>query len=118
MRFKAFLLAALIALGAVPAPALSQAGWYVGLGAGRLKTGDECPMGAAPGASCEDKDSAWKLFGGYQFNQYLGYELAIAPMGQRSASLAGIGVATARFRFFEIALTGTLPLGQRLSAYG
>jgi OmpA-OmpF porin, OOP family len=118
MRFKPFLFAALLMLGAVPAPALSQTGWYVGLGAGQLKTGDECPTGAAPGANCEDKDSVWKLFGGYQFNQYLGYELAISDMGQRSASLAGIGVATARFRFFEIALTGTLPLGQRLSAYG
>lgn len=118
MRFKTLLLAALLALGAVPAPALSQAGWYVGLGAGRLKTGDECPTGATPGASCEDKDTTWKLFGGYQFNQYLGYELAIAPMGDRSASLTGIGVATARFRFFEATLTGTLPLGQRLSAYG
>jgi OmpA-OmpF porin, OOP family len=117
MRFKAFLFAAVLVLGAVPAPALSQAGWYVGLGAGRLKTGDECPTGAAPGASCEDEDTAWKLFGGYQFNPYLGYELAIADMGQRSASLSGIGVVTARFRFFETVLTGTLPMGQRLSAY-
>jgi OmpA-OmpF porin, OOP family len=116
MRFKPLLLAGLLALGAVPAPALSQ--WYVGLGAGHMKTGDECPTGAAPGANCEDKDTAWKLFGGHQFNRYLGYELAIADMGERSASLAGIGVANARFRFFEFTLTATLPLGQQLSAYG
>jgi OmpA-OmpF porin, OOP family len=116
MRFEPLLLSGLLALGAVPAPALSQ--WYVGLGAGHMKTSDECPTGAAPGANCEDKDTAWKLFGGHQFNPYLGYELAIADMGERSASLAGIGVANARFRFFEFTLTGTLPLGQRLSAYG
>lgn len=112
------LVAAILAFSVVSPPSLAQhAGWYVGLGAGHLKTGDECPTGAAPGANCEDKDTAWKLFGGYQFNQYLGYELAIADMGQRSASLTGIGVVTARFRFFETVLTGTLPLGQRLSAY-
>jgi len=117
MPFKPFLLAALLVLGAVPAPALAQAGWYVGLGAGYMKTTDECPTGAAPGANCEDNDSVWKLFGGYQFNRYLGYELAIAVMGQRSASLAGIGTVDARFRFFEVTLTGALPLGERLSAY-
>jgi OOP family OmpA-OmpF porin len=118
MRFKTFLLAALLALGSAPAPALAQAGWYVGLGAGYLKTTDQCPAGAAPGASCEDQDTAWKLFGGYQFNRYLGYELAIAVMGERTAFVAGIGAMSASFRFFEVTLTGTLPLGERLSAYG
>jgi OOP family OmpA-OmpF porin len=115
MRFKLFLMATLVVLGIAPRPALCQdAGWYVGLGAGRLKA-DECLP--AP-AACDDKDTSWKLFGGYQFNQYFGYELAIADMGERAASLAGIGPATANFRFFEMTLTATLPLGQRLSAYG
>jgi OOP family OmpA-OmpF porin len=115
MRFKPLLIAALLVLGAVPRPALPQdAGWYVGLGAGHLKP-DECSP--AP-AACDDKDTSWKLFGGYQFNRYFGYEIAIADMGKRTASLAGIGAATANFRFFEMTLTGTLPLGERLSAYG
>jgi len=114
MRFKPFLIAALLFLGAVPGPAPAQdAGWYVGLGAAHMKT-DGCPP--AP-ATCDDKDSVWKLFGGYQFNQYLGYELAISDMGKRSATFAGPTLATAQFRFFEMTLTGTLPLGQRLAAY-
>lgn len=114
MQLNPVLVAAGLALGALPVPALSQdASWYVGLGAGRLKA-DEC---SPPPASCSDADTAWKLFGGYQFNQYLGYELAIADMGTRPATLAGIGPATANFRFFEFTLTGTLPLGQRLAAY-
>ena len=116
MRCKP-LLAVLLALGAAPAVAQDSA-WYVGLGAGRLKTGDACPAAAAPGADCEDKDTVWKLFGGYQFNRYLGYEVAIADMGERTSFLPGIGVSTARFRFFEMTLTGTLPLGQQFSAYG
>jgi OOP family OmpA-OmpF porin len=110
-----FLIAALFVLGAAPGAALPQdASWYVGLGVGRLKA-DEC---APAPAACDDKGTAWKLFGGYQFTPYLGYELAISDMGKRPASLAGIGPVTANFRFFEMALTGTLPLGQRLSAYG
>jgi OOP family OmpA-OmpF porin len=115
MRLKLFLLATLAVLGTAPRPALSQdAAWYVGLGAGRLKA-DECSP--AP-AACDDKDTSWKLFGGYQFNRYLGYELAIVDMGKKSASLAGIGQATANLRSFEMTLTAALPLGERLSAYG
>lgn len=115
MRFKSFLIAALLVLGAAPGRALPQdSSWYAGLGVGRLKA-DAC---APAPAACDEKDTAWKLFGGYQFNPYFGYELAIADMGKRAASLAGIGTATANLRFFEMTLTGTLPLGQRLSAYG
>ena len=54
------------------APALSQdAGWFVGAGIGYMKTDDTCPVTAAPGSNCEDEDTVWKIFGGYQFIPYL-----------------------------------------------
>ena len=49
---------------------------------------------------------------------YIGYELGLVHMGERSASLSGIGQATATLRVFEALLVGTLPLGQQLSVYG
>jgi OmpA-OmpF porin, OOP family len=108
--------AALFALCLAGAPALAQ-DWYVGLGVGYLKTGNACPVGSAPGAACDDKDTSWKIFGGYQFNSYFGYELGLVNMEERSASLPGVGPVTARLRVFEATLVGTVPVGQRLALY-
>jgi OOP family OmpA-OmpF porin len=119
VRIKPLLIAAGLALGAVPTPALSQdASWYAGLGIGYLKTDGTCPGAAAAGVPCDDKGTTWKIFGGYQFNTYLGYELGIVDLGDRTAFVSGLGVANAKFRIFEMLLVGTLPVSQRLSLYG
>lgn len=110
-------LAALV-LATASAPATAQhPGWFAGVGIGYLKADESCP-GAAPGAGCDDKATTWKIFGGYQFNPYLGFELGLSDMGDWPASVAGLGAATAKFRVFEAVLVGTLPLGQHFSLYG
>lgn len=106
------------ALMLASAPALSQdASWFVGLGIGYMKTGDECPATAAPGANCEDEDTTWRIFGGYQFNPYLGVELGLVDLGDRSTAVSGLGPAIAKFRIFELTLVGTVPVSQRTSVY-
>lgn len=115
-QLKSFLSA--VALMLASAPALPQdTSWFVGLGIGHMKTSDDCPVTAAPGANCEDEDTTWKIFGGYQFNTYLGVELGLVDMGERPASLSGLGPASAKLRIFEVTLVGTVPVGQRTSAY-
>lgn len=119
LRTKPFLAVVALALTAVSTPALSQdAGWFAGLGIGQMETDDACPGTAAPGVSCSEKDTTWKIFGGYQFNSYLGYELGLVDLGERSASLGALGPATAKFRIFELLLVGTLPVSQRFAVYG
>ncbi|MGH8660556.1 MAG: outer membrane beta-barrel protein [Burkholderiales bacterium] len=103
---------------AIPAAALAQdARWFAGVGIGYLKTDDACPATAAPGGTCEDKDTTWKIFGGYQFSSYFGYEVGLADLGERPASFSGLGAASARFRIFELLLVGTLPVSREFAVY-
>ena len=100
------------------APALSQdAGWFVGAGIGYMKTDDTCPVTAAPGSNCEDEDTVWKIFGGHQFNPYLGVEFALVDLNDRPVTVTGLGSANAKFRIFELTLLGTLPITQRAAVY-
>lgn len=109
---------ALVALVLATASAPAQdLGWFAGLGIGYLKADDECP-GAAVGAACDDKATVWKMFGGYQFNPYLGFELGLSDMGDWPASVAGLGAATAKIRVFEVVLVGIYPLSTRVDVYG
>jgi OOP family OmpA-OmpF porin len=118
MRFRPIVTAAGIALGNVSTSALAQdAHWYVGLGIGYLKTEDACPATPAPGVTCGDEDTTWKILGGYQLNTYLGVELGLVDMGKRTASLGALGTATAKFRIFELAVVGTMPVSQQFSVY-
>lgn len=117
-RFKPFLTAAALASGLASTPALAQdSSWFVGVGISYLKSDEACP-GAAAGAACDDKATTWKIFGGYQFNSYLGIELGLSDMGDWPASVTGLGAATAKLRVFETVFVGTLPLSQRFSIYG
>jgi opacity protein-like surface antigen len=108
--------ALVLATASTPAPA-QELGWFAGLGIGYLKADEACP-GASAGAGCDDKATTWKIFGGYQFNPYLGFELGLSDMGDWPASVAGLGAATAKFRVFEMTLVGTYPLSKRFDVYG
>lgn len=117
-RIRPLLAAVALMPAAVPTAALAQdARWFAGVGIGYLKTDDACPTTAAPGAACEDKDTTWKIFGGYQLNSYFGYEVGLADLGERPASFSGIGPATAKLRVFELLLVGTMPVSQELAVY-
>lgn len=117
-RIKPRLSALALMLASAATPALSQdASWFAGLGIGQVKI-DGCPGAAAPGATCDDKDTTWKIFGGYQFNSYLGYEIGLVDLSEWPASLGAVGTANAKLRIFELTLVGTMPLSQRFSVYG
>lgn len=117
-RIKTPLAVVALVLSFASAPALAQdSSWFVGLGVSYLKADEACP-GAAAGAACDDKATIWKIFGGYQFNSYLGIELGLSDMGDWPASVTGLGAATAKLRVFETVFVGTLPLSQRFSIYG
>lgn len=112
--------AALFALGVLSTPALSQdAGWFVGAGGGLSKFDDGCTgIVTGPGTTCDDRGTAWKVFGGYQFNANFGYELGYADLGETTRSFAGIGSVTFEAKVYEMTLVATIPIDQQFSFYG
>src|SRR5712671_1575456 len=104
---------------AVALPAVAQeAKWYVGAGVGQAKFKGACD--GVP-VSCKDDDTAWKLFGGYQFNRNFGAELGYADLGKSNANgiISGIGVnASAAVTAWDLVGVGSIPLGQSFAVYG
>ena len=116
------LVASLIAISGlvagVPAAQAQDTGFYAGIGVGRSDLKDACTGVTIP---CDDTDTGWKLFGGYQFNKYLGAELGYVDLGRATArgTLLGVAVsATAKAKGWEFLGVGTLPIADKFSAYG
>jgi len=72
--------------------------------------------------TADKKDTAYKLFGGYQFNRYFGLEAGYFNLGkfgfEATTTPAGTLNGDIRLSGFNLDLVGTLPLTQRLSAIG
>ena len=110
--------AALFALAAASTPALSKdTGWYGGLGIGQSTFVGACDGISSPD-SCQEKDTAWKIFGGYQFNRNFAGEFGYTDLGKTTLSLAGFGSASTGANGFELTGVGSLPVNQQLSVYG
>jgi OmpA-OmpF porin, OOP family len=109
-----FLLSALFA-----GSAWSQnAGFYAGAALGQVQHKDTCEDA---NISCDDKDTAWKILAGYQFNRHLAVEAGYADLGKSSASGVVSGVtASASFEVtaWELVGIGSFPVMDRLSLYG
>jgi len=102
------------ALLALPLPALAQG--YVGLGLGQATFNDapDCEIAA----SCDDKDTGFKFFGGYQFNANLAVEGGYADFGEISFSTPGLFVGKADATSIFAHAVGILPLNAQWSLYG
>ena len=112
-----------IGLAAVaPSGALAQgvlggpdAAWYAG---GSVGTSSSAICDFAFGASCDDQGTAYRAFAGYQVNRYLSLELGYQQLGDVTLSLAPGVSQTLETTLFDLVVLGTLPLTQRLGAYG
>ena len=127
----AFRLLGLASLGAlIAAPALAQdtSHTYFGVSVGQSKTeidANGVTSGLLPGVSAtsstsDEKDTAYKLFGGYQFNRNLAIEGGYFNLGNNSfnavTSPAGTLAGETKAQGLNLDLVGTLPLTERLSA--
>ena len=118
-RTRNLLTAALLALVAVSTPALSQdTGWYAGFGVGQSTAKGACDGIVGPGISCDEKDTAFKILGGYQVNQNFGVEFAYTDLGEATASFAGFGSIAIAAKGLELLGVGTMPINQQWSVYG
>ena len=97
---------------ALPATAqMSMSNAYLGGSIGQSKAKDACE-----GASnCDDKDTAWRLFGGYQFNRWFALEGGYIDLGEIEPNRAG---ASLEADTFYVAAVGTIPVNDAFAVYG
>jgi OOP family OmpA-OmpF porin len=126
--FRLLGLASLCALIAAPALAQDTSHYYGGVSVGQSKTqvdANGVTSGLLPGVSAassstDEKDTAYKLFGGYQFNRNLAIEGGYFNLGNNSfnavTSPAGTLAGETKAQGLNLDLVGTLPLTERLSA--
>lgn len=109
------MLAAAAALFSLPAAAQKapETGFYAGGGLGKSSFKDGCRLGG----SCDDGDTAIKIFGGYQINKYFAGEFGFVDLGRAKSSAGG---ATDEFKAhaWELSAIGGVPVMERLSVFG
>lgn len=124
-------------LGAALAPcAFAQdaaKGFYAGISLGQSKFKDACSSDPeARVTSCRDHDTAWKIFGGYQFTPNLALEVGYNDFGKAKGSAtfafanipfpgttaSGTADVAAEATAWELTGIGSWPLANRFSVYG
>ena len=110
-----------MALGLISMPALAadDQGFYAGAGIGELSVDFEGDLDESP-LSFDDGDTAFRVFGGWQFNENFGLEGGYIDGGTASEQLnfegfdvdVDIGVTG-----FDLMLRGILPLGESFFAF-
>jgi OOP family OmpA-OmpF porin len=90
-----------------------ERGWYLGGSLGQMEADGDCP-GIF---TCDRKDSAWKLFGGYRINRNLAAEAFYGNWGEISVS-SGAVRATGEISSWGLAGLGILPIGERFALFG
>ena len=103
---------------ALPAIAqVSMKGWYVGASIGQAKARDACNDLAGTGISCDETDTAWKIFAGYQFHANFAAEAGYINLGKASA--AGLGLTDQiKSTAWDLSMISSLPVTEPLSLFG
>jgi OOP family OmpA-OmpF porin len=95
----------------------ADAGWYVGVSVGQSQQADTCE--GIPG--CDDKDTAFKVFGGYQVNRNFAIEGGYTDLGKTNINVSGPGgnlSANIKANAWEVVGVGILPVADRFALLG
>ena|SRR3989442_1131052 len=90
-----------------------QRGWYAGLATGQMEAKGDCPSGA----SCDQKDSAGKVYGGYRIHRHFAAEAFYADWGKIKVT-GGALTATGELKSYGIAGLGIVPVGPGFELFG
>ena len=114
-----------------PVAMAQDAGWYGGLNLGQSKARIDDPRIISGLLSSgffttsitdDDRDSGYKIFGGYQMNRYLALEAGYFDLGRFSfnATTQPLGTLTGeiKLRGANLDLLGIIPLTEKFSAFG
>ncbi|HKU71355.1 MAG TPA: outer membrane beta-barrel protein [Burkholderiales bacterium] len=91
-----------------------ESGFYGGLGVGGTKS--DVNAGPISGAK-DDKDTAWKAFGGYQFNRYIGVEGGYIDLG-KSSVVGPAGAASFDNQAWQASVVGSMPINNQFALTG
>lgn len=130
-KFHVLCLASLAILGSSPVLAQNEGHFYGGIGAGRSqsKIDDDRINATLIGAGAtstsidhDQRDNAYKVFGGYQFNPYIGLEAGYFNLGEFGfkSTTTPAGTLDGRIKVdgVNLDLVGTLPINDQLSLLG
>ena len=90
-----------------------ESGWLVGGSVGQSKLTINC----VAGYSCDDTDTAFRIFGGYNFNRHFGVELGYADLGKATFSAPGVS-GDINVKAWDLVAVGTLPVADKFSLVG
>lgn len=100
---------------AVGSPAAAQdKGIYLGGSGGYAQYKNSCKRANVP---CDDHDTAWRLFAGYQFNRNWSAELGYADLGAATGTGA-LGTFAVDVRGWDLSALVSIPVAGGLSALG
>lgn len=85
---------------------------FVGASAGQSSFDISCPAAS----SCDDTDTAWKIYGGLEVNEYISMEVGYADLGE--AKISGATTGTAEVNGMTIQVIGNLALNPSFSLIG
>jgi OmpA-OmpF porin, OOP family len=117
MPLRKILVAA--ALAALAAPALADSPrWYAGISAGESRTSNELVTNrettivdaVSVQTDFDSKDSAWKAFGGFRFNDLVAVEINYADLGRHHLTTNLVGG--------DPPAPGLISLGRKISGFG
>lgn len=103
--------AILLTLG-LTVDALAESGFYGGAGIGQA-TIDACD-GVT---NCDDEDTSWKVFGGWEMNSNIAFEAGWVDFGEVSGTVAGSAVS-AEADGWTLAAKGILPVNEQFGVFG
>jgi OOP family OmpA-OmpF porin len=127
MKIKKASFAAILAVGmALPLAGMAQSmadrGWYVGGSIGQSDVEESLAGGLITSGEIDGKDTAFKAFGGYMFNRYVGAEVAYVDLGKvrYSGEFFGDQVTGGKVEVsgFNIAAVGAIPVSAAFSIFG
>jgi len=118
-----FAAAVLVLSGLVAASQAPAQGFYIGGSVGQSDIDSDIAFpGLITSGTVDGKDTGFKIFGGYDFNQYFGLDLAWVDLGQasydgrfRSFTVNG---GTVKIRGLNFSAVGTIPLNPSFALFG
>ena len=88
---------------------------YAGLSLGQAKVNDFCD--GFTGVSCDDSDTALKVFGGAKLNKNFAFEASYVDMGEFIVT-DGIDTFTAEITGFNFSAVGIIPASDSVDIFG